>query len=213
MIKIKKFVFNPFQVNTYLLFDDADNEAYIIDAACSDKNEKSELLDFIEKRNLKIKALINTHCHVDHLLGVQELREIFNVDFYCSEPDQFLIDNSVAQGEFFGLRVNKPGPPDKYLVEGETLKLGESKIQVFQVPGHSPGSLIYYLENENIMFTGDVLFQGSIGRTDLPGGNYQKLVTGIQQKIMNLSDSIELFPGHGPSTTIGQEKLTNPFLQ
>ncbi len=212
MTEIKTFVFNPFQVNTYILYQ-KKAEGFIIDAACQEAEELKQVIDFIEQENIKIKGIINTHCHVDHLLGVEDLRKYFNTEFYCSEKDQFLIDSSEAQGEYFGLRVNKPSFPDKYLTEKDRLFLNGAEIEVLHIPGHSPGSVVFYLRSEKFLFSGDVLFSGSIGRTDLPGGDYNALVEGIKKKMLVLDDDVEVFPGHGPSTTIGNERLLNPFLQ
>ncbi len=212
MIKLEKFVFNPFQVNTYVLMGE-DGEGYVIDPACYDENEKTILTNYSEKNSLNIKAIINTHCHVDHLLGVEYVREQLNISFYCAEEEQFLIDNSVAQGDFFGLAVEKPSKPDAYISETSKMSINDQEIKIIHVPGHSPGSLCFFLEKEKILLSGDALFSGSIGRTDLPGGNYQLLVNGIKEKLLRLSDEVGVYPGHGPSTTIGNEKLTNLFLQ
>jgi glyoxylase-like metal-dependent hydrolase (beta-lactamase superfamily II) len=124
-----------------------------------------------------------------------------------------LIDNAIAQGRFFGLDVEKPGKPDRYLTEEDRFDLGGHAVKIFHVPGHSPGSLAFFVENENKLFTGDVLFSGSIGRTDLPGGSYQTLIAGIRKKLLVLNDATEVFPGHGEPTTIGRERLLNPYLQ
>lgn len=212
MIKLEKFVFNPFQVNTYLL-SDGNGEGYIIDPACYDENEKRTMISYVKDNGLHIKAIINTHCHVDHILGVEFVREQLNARFYCSEEEQFIIDNSIAQGEFFGLSVKRPAKPDLYISEKTEIVLNDKEIKIIHVPGHSPGSLCFFLEDESKLFSGDALFSGSIGRTDLPGGNYQLLVNGIREKLLIIPDDVEVYPGHGPSTTIGSEKLTNPFLQ
>ncbi|MFW5821206.1 MAG: MBL fold metallo-hydrolase [Bacteroidota bacterium] len=212
MIEFKTFVFNPFAVNTYVIYN-SGADGYIIDAACSDENELKQLIEFTEKESIQVKGLINTHCHVDHILGVEYLRKYFNTEFLCAQEEQFLIDSSVAQGQFFGLKVNKPSNPDRYISEDDILNLNDSKIQIFQVPGHSPGSLVFYLGDEKKLFCGDVLFSGSIGRTDLPGGDFKTLVDGIKNKLMVLDDDVMVYPGHGPSTTIGDENFLNPFLQ
>jgi glyoxylase-like metal-dependent hydrolase (beta-lactamase superfamily II) len=212
MVKVEKFVFNPFQVNTYIIYNDY-KEAFITDPACFEEEEKQQLSRYIDKNELKVKAIVNTHCHIDHILGVEYIRNKYNTEFWCSAEDQFLIDNAEAQGEFYGLRLEKPNRPERYISDNEIIYLGNDKIAIFHVPGHSPGSLLLYLQEEKILISGDVLFSGSIGRTDLPGGDYQTLVSGIRKKILQLGDEIEVFPGHGPSTTIGKEKLTNPFLQ
>jgi glyoxylase-like metal-dependent hydrolase (beta-lactamase superfamily II) len=211
MMKIKNFVFNPFQVNTYIIY--SGDEGFIIDAACSDEREFEELIQFTEKENINIKALINTHCHVDHLLGVERLRNYFNAEFLCPENEKSILKSAGAQGQFFGFDLQEPSQPDRFLSEGDKLDFGDIELDIYEIPGHSPGSLVYHSGKEDKLFSGDVLFSGSIGRTDLPGGDYKKLVEGIRYKLLNLSDEVEVFPGHGPSTTIGKEKLLNPFLQ
>jgi glyoxylase-like metal-dependent hydrolase (beta-lactamase superfamily II) len=212
MLNLKTFVFNPFQVNTYVL-SDSQGEGYIIDAACFDEREKRILTDYLDSNNLKIRALINTHCHVDHVLGIKEIRERYKIPFYCSADEQFLLDTSVTQGEVFGFEVNKPSNPDKYISEEDQFEIGGKKIKIISIPGHSPGSLSFYIEEDKMLFSGDALFAGSIGRTDLPGGDHQKLVNGIKTKLLMLNKDVEVYPGHGPSTTIENEILTNPFLQ
>ena len=212
MTELKTFVFNPFGVNTYIIYRQ-NAEGFIIDAACMDEGESRQVIDFIENEKINIKGLLNTHCHVDHLLGVEYLRNHFSTEFYCCEEDQFLIDNSKAQGQFFGLKVNKPSRPDRYISESDRLFLNDGEIDIMHVPGHSPGSVVFFLKDEKKLFSGDVLFSGSIGRTDLPGGDYKVLVEGIKEKLLILDNETEVFPGHGPSTTIGNEKFLNPFLQ
>lgn len=212
MISIKSFVFNPFQVNAFLLYS-KEGECIIVDAACQSDEEIRKVELFIEDNNLRPKALVNTHGHVDHLPGVKYFREKYNIPFYMHERDEFLIDNALVHGKVFGFDIEQPPKPDRYLQESEELHLGENEIRILHVPGHSPGSVVLHLVNEKVILSGDVLFNRSIGRTDLPGGDYNQLISGIQNKLLILDEDITVFPGHGPSTTIKEEKNLNPFLQ
>lgn len=212
MISIQKFVFNPFQVNSYLLFN-TEGDAVVVDPACHSSEEEEILFSFIESRKLDVQAIINTHCHVDHLPGVEAVRKKFDTGFYCHREDEFLIDSSEEHGAMFGFSVSKPAPPDGYIGGGEERIFKRLKISFLHIPGHSPGSLVLRLPEEKILITGDVLFAGSIGRTDLPGGDYDLLIQGIQGKLLQLDGGYRVLPGHGPQTTIAEEKLNNPFLQ
>lgn len=211
MIHIKTFVFNSFSVNTYLIYND-QQECIIIDAACNNAKEINELEKFIELRNLSILALANTHGHMDHLAGIKYFKEKFNLPFYLSKEDEFLIDSAVPHAALFGLEIDQPPHPDKYLKEGDILELGEEKIEMLLLPGHSPGSIVFHFPEYAMMITGDVLFSGSIGRTDLPGGSYDQLIKGIKTKLMILDGKTVFYPGHGPSSTIENERTHNPFL-
>lgn len=212
MIKIEKFVFNPFQVNAFVLYTES-GECFIVDASCQGDGEIKVLEDFIHENNLIPRAVINTHGHVDHLPGAKYFTEKYQIPFYLSEEDEFLVKGAVEYGAVFGFYLEQPPLPDKHLKEGEVLSLGDNEISLIHVPGHSPGSIVFYMRNEKILITGDVLFAFSIGRTDLPGGNYSQLINGIKEKLLILDDDIVVYPGHGPATTIGQERKMNPFLQ
>ncbi len=212
MLKIKKFVFNPFQVNTYIIYNE-NGESIIVDAACSNSHELKELEDFIRLTKLVPKLLLNTHGHVDHLLGIAELKSNYPVPFAIHRADEFLLRQAVGQGKFFGLEVNPPPSPDINYEEGNEIFLGKDKLECIHVPGHSPGSLLYYSSEGMFIISGDVLFRGSIGRTDLPGGDYDLLIKGIREKVFNLDRDILIFPGHGEHTSIGMETEHNPFFQ
>lgn len=213
MIKTQPFTFNPFGENTYLIWDTASKEAAIIDPGMSDPKEEIQLDRFILDNNLKVKATLLTHLHIDHTFGVDYVKEKYDAPLMAHLDDEFLGQQRLEQARMFHLPMElSPIVIDKYIDEGEVLTLGEEKIMALHAPGHSPGSLLYYLPSAGILFTGDVLFQGSIGRTDLPGGNYRQLIGSIHGKIIELPPSTKVYPGHGPTTTIGDELRLNPYF-
>jgi glyoxylase-like metal-dependent hydrolase (beta-lactamase superfamily II) len=209
---IQTFVFNPVQENTYLIWDETGNCA-IVDAGCFNDKEFEKLDGFIKKNNLKPVKLINTHCHFDHIFGVERCRAAYNLKWEAHAGDAFLVENAPNQGAMFGIPVKPISPADIELNHGDTIRFGNSSLKVIHVPGHSLGSVCFYEEASKVLITGDVLFNGSIGRTDLPGGDYETLISGIHSKLLVLPSDVDVFPGHGPSTTIGDEKARNPFLQ
>ncbi len=211
MSEIKIFQFNPFQVNTYVV-SDASRECVIIDPACQDGKEREMLSSFIDGHQLQPVYVLNTHAHVDHLPGVDYCIKKYGIPFLLHRDDNVLLEQAVNQGLMFGFDIEKPPVPDKFLSEGDILAYGLSALEVLHVPGHSPGSVVFKNSRENFLITGDVLFNGSIGRTDLPGGNYDALIKGIRNKLMILDDNYAVYPGHGPSSTIGMERKHNPFL-
>ena len=210
--EIKIFVFNSFQVNTVLLYT-GSRDCVIIDPACYRKEETNLLAGFIDANNLRPACVLNTHAHVDHLPGVEFFRKSYNIPFLLHKSDEFLLKQAVSQGMMFGFEISQPAAPDRYVEEGERLTFGSLSVDVLHVPGHSPGSIVLKNDEASVLVTGDVLFNGSIGRTDLPGGDFDELISGIRNKLMNLDDSFLVIPGHGPSTTIGHEKEHNPFLR
>lgn len=211
-MNIEKFVFNPFQVNCYIVYDDT-GDCLIIDASCNDKTEKEKLVLFISERDLNPVMILNTHGHVDHLSGNTFLAEKYSIPLAIHRDDLFLVRNAVQQGLIFGFDIDEPPDPSVFLQEGEDVYFGNSGLNVFHAPGHSPGSVVFYSLEGKFLITGDVLFAGSIGRTDLPGGNYNVLMKSIKEKIILLPDDTLIYPGHGPASTIGNEKLNNPFLK
>ncbi len=209
---IKTFTFNPFQENTYLLFDET-NEAVIIDAGCIMDNEKQQLKAYIEEHNLTPKRVLNTHLHLDHQFGNKFLYNTFCISPEANEEDEFLLQNVVAQARSYGFIVNEEAQAiGRYIVDNEEIKFGNSTLKAIHVPGHSPGSIAFYEEKEGILISGDALFKGSIGRTDLPRGDYATLILSITKKLLPLPDSTVVYSGHGPTTTIGEEKQNNPYL-
>jgi glyoxylase-like metal-dependent hydrolase (beta-lactamase superfamily II) len=213
MISIKQFVFNPWQENTYVVYDET-GECVIIDAGCFNPKEVTELQDFIKINNLAVKHILNTHLHIDHILGNAALFSIFGLKPEAHENDEFLIDQTMAYASQLGISLSiEPPYPAKYIDEGQLVEFGNSQFEIFHIPGHTPGHLVFYNREAGVIFSGDVLFQESIGRTDLIYGNYETLLRGIIQKLMPLPDSTKVFSGHGDSTTIGHERQFNPFIR
>lgn len=211
MIKIQPFVFNAFQVNTYVLSDET-GECIIVDAACYTQKEKDSIDQYITSNHLRPVKLINTHCHVDHVLGMKHVVSKYKTTVEANEADVPLLSDAKNHGVIFGFDVEEPPVVTEYLTEGKDVTFGNSTLKSFHVPGHSPGSIAFYNPEQKFVITGDVLFKGSIGRTDLPGGDYDQLMQSIYKKLMTLPPETEVFPGHGPSTTIHEEALSNPFL-
>ena len=209
---IKTFTFNPFQENTYLVFDET-NEAVIIDAGCLQAGEKQVLTRYIEDNKLTLKRVLNTHLHLDHQFGNKFLFDTYGIAPEACIEDEFLLENVVAQARSYGFPVTEEAQPlGDYITENQEITFGNSSLKAIHVPGHSPGSMVLYSEKDGVMFAGDVLFQGSIGRTDLPKGDYASLILAITKKLLVLPDSTVVYCGHGPSTTIGYEKKNNPYL-
>ena len=211
-MKIKKFTFNPFMENTFIVWDEQSNEAAVVDPGMNDESEETKITSFIEENSLHIKYLINTHCHIDHILGCSFVKEKYNPLYYIPEKDIPLFNNAQKQAEMFGITMNKLPEIDKYLNEDEKLMLGDESFSNLFTPGHSPGEFCLYFEKSKFCITGDVLFRESIGRTDLYGGNYTTLINSIKTKLFVLPDETVIYPGHGDESTIGYEKLHNPFL-
>ncbi len=212
MIKVQKFVFNPFQENSFILYDET-GDCILVDMGSYTVDEKKEVLFFIENNKLKPVMLVNTHCHVDHLLGNSFFKNKLKVPVAAHADDEFLVNTAVEHGTMFGFEVEEPPAPDLYLEEGQNITFGSSFLEVLHVPGHSPGSVALYSNHDGFVITGDVLFSGGIGRTDLPGGDYDTLIRSITEKLMVLPDEVTVYPGHGPESTIGEEKHSNPFLR
>ena len=204
---IKNIVVGPLEVNCYILGCEDTKEAAIIDPG----DNADEIISNIEKEGLNPKFIINTHAHFDHIGGVKVIQDHFKIDFILHEGDLFLVENASEQATAFGLKpISKP-VVNKNATNGEKVNLGNKSITVIHTPGHSPGGVCYYSDNN--VFVGDTLFAGSIGRTDLPGGSYDTLINSIKENLFPLGDSTIVYPGHGPSTTIRNEKEHNPFLK
>ena len=210
MLTVRSFVFNPFQENAYVLFDET-KECVIIDPGCFDADEKQELASFIDGEKLKVQILLNTHCHVDHVLGNYFVKEKYKVNLLLHALDEPVLKAVTAYAPTYGLYHYEESKPDAFLEEGDTIRFGNQVLEVIFTPGHSPGHVVFYHPKDKILIGGDVLFYNSIGRTDLPGGNYDQLIQSIHQKLFVLPDQVKVFPGHGPETSIGFEKRTNPF--
>lgn len=212
-MKVEKFIFNPFQENTYLVYDEQTKEALVIDCGCYTQEEKKSFLDFILQNNLTIKYVLNTHLHIDHVFGNRFLFKQFGIEPQAHKNDLELLERMQEQALAFGIRTDEETQPiGQFIDEETTLTLGKSTIRFIHVPGHSRGSLCIYLPTENWLFSGDVLFLRCIGRTDLPGGDYAQLIEGIRQKLFVLPKETKVFAGHGFDTTIGYEQENNPFL-
>lgn len=214
MLSIKAFQFNIFGVNTYVVWDSVTHEATIIDPGMINKSEESTLDTFIEGEKLNVTQLINTHMHVDHIFGVPHVRNRYGIELKGSPDDTFLGRQAPAQARMFGLDADpEPIEVNIPLADGDHITVGSEEAIVMGVPGHSPGSLVLYFPQSKFVLTGDVLFEGSIGRTDLVAGNHSQLIDGIRSKLMTLPDDTVVYPGHGAPTTIGAEKRTNPYVR
>lgn len=212
-MKVKTFEFNSLAVNTYVVSDDS-KECVIIDPACYYPDEKEVLLNYIYDNDFRIKHIVNTHLHFDHIFGVNFLTSQFELKFEAHKGDEFLLDDLSRQLEMFGFPTGVDYKPQigNYLQENDTLTFGNQALKVLHVPGHSPGSVVFYHPQTPCVFVGDVLFNSAIGRTDLPGGNFNQLIDAIKNKLFTLPDDTVVYPGHGPITTIGNEKKHNPFF-
>ncbi len=210
MLRVKSFIFNPFQENTYVLFDDT-KECVIVDPGCYEKAEQQELVDFIEENNLTVKLLLNTHCHIDHVLGNYFVKNKYKVDLYIHPMEEVVLKAVQTYASNYGFPQYSSTTSDSYLKEGEKVVFGDQAMEIIFAPGHSPGHVCFYSIPDKILIGGDVLFKNSIGRTDLPGGDHDTLIESIQEKLFILPDDVTVYSGHGPTTTIGYEKRSNPF--
>ena len=211
-MEIKSFVFNPFYENTYIVSSEANN-CFIFDPGCYEDYELAELKEYIHMNDLNVNAIINTHCHIDHVLGNDHLKYAYKVPLKIPKNEIEVFEAVPAYAPQWGIAGYKHAEVDEFLTGGEELILDEIKMKMIEVPGHSPGHLMFYIQDESVIIGGDVLFRESIGRTDLPGGNHEDLLRNIQEKVYVLPENVEVLPGHGPSTTIGHEKQNNPFVK
>lgn len=211
MISIHAFTFNPFQENTYLLFD-ATKQCVIIDPGCSNDAERKQLADFITANSLTPVKLVNTHCHIDHILGNKFISTTYGLELEANENDLKTLAAGRVSADIFGIEYEESPLPKLFLNEGDTVLFGDSKLEIVFTPGHSAGSICFINAENKFVIGGDVLFYQSIGRTDLPGGNHQQLLDSIRTKLFVLPADYTVYPGHGPSTTIGFEQKNNPFL-
>lgn len=212
-LQIQVFTFNSIQENTYILSDDKNN-AVIVDPGCYTRNEKNELKNYISENNFTVVALLNTHCHIDHILGNSFVKSTYGVDFYMHELDLPTLNAVPNYAHLYGFEAYEESPqPDVFIQEKQILTFGEIKLEVIFGPGHAPGHVAYYNHENNLLISGDILFKGSFGRVDLPGGSMDVLKKTIVEKMFNLPDNTVVFPGHGPKTTIGVEKKSNYILQ
>lgn len=212
MIKVASFIFNPFYENTYVAYDET-GECVIIDPGCYNSKEENELVDFISAEGLKPVLLLNTHCHVDHVMGNNFVFEKYGLLPQYHQIEQYILEAAPAHARMFGVDMVPSPSAEKYIDEGDIIEFGNSRFDILFLPGHSPGSIAFYNEEQKIIISGDVLFYLSIGRTDLPSGNHGQLITSIKKNLFRLDDEYLVYPGHGQTTTLGNEKNFNPFLQ
>jgi hydroxyacylglutathione hydrolase len=211
MISIHSFVFSPIQENTYILHDET-GQCVIIDPGCYDDRERKILSSYIEDKKLMPVRLLNTHCHLDHIFGNAFISEKYNLKPEFNKMDQLVFDAFIPSCNLYGMECEPSPPAGNYLNEGDVIRFGNSSLEILFTPGHSPGSITFYNKEEKFMIAGDVLFYGSIGRTDLPGGNFETLIDSIKAKLFPLGDDFKVYSGHGPPTNIGFERKNNPFL-
>lgn len=213
MLTIKKFVFNPFDENTYLLIDSATHEAAVVDPGMFTEKDLRVFDEYVQAHNITITQVINTHMHVDHCFGDNYVHEKYGSQIAAHTDDDFFAAAMEQQAARFGMvRHMRPVTIDRPLADGDTIRIGQSTLQVLHVPGHSPGGIALYDKEDGWVISGDSLFRNSIGRTDFEGGNRMQLVNAIHSKLLSLPDDTVVLPGHGPASTIGREKVENPYL-
>lgn len=210
-MEIKSFTFNPFNENTYVLLDKS-RECVIIDPGCYEKEEENELVSFIEAMQLKPVALLNTHCHIDHVLGNYFISVKYKLVPQIHKAEKALLDAVAGYAHIYGINYTASPEPELSLGDNKVFSFGETALKMIEAPGHSPGSICFYSEKDAVLIGGDVLFHESIGRTDLPGGNHEQLLQSIRSRIFTLPPETRVFAGHMESTTIGHEIQFNPFL-
>lgn len=211
MIFIQSFVFNPFQENTYIIADETGS-CVIIDPGCYSASEQNQLSRYIDQQGLKVEILLNTHGHIDHMLGNHFVKETYKIPFITHKLVVKELEATQAYGATMGIFAHPSPDPDSFVDEGDTISFGDTTLEVLFTPGHSAGHISFFHRESNNLFSGDVLFQGSIGRTDLPGGSFPQLMKTIYDKILTLNDEVVVHCGHGPSTTVGQERISNQFI-
>jgi glyoxylase-like metal-dependent hydrolase (beta-lactamase superfamily II) len=207
---IKPFTFNPFQTNCFVCSE--GGSAVVIDPSSADESEHKELIDYVGDRQLRVERILLTHAHIDHIFGLAHLCVALEAPFWMHRADLPLLEHGKEQALLFGTTLDTPPPPAGFLDESDTLKLGTHEWRILHTPGHSPGSISFYDREESVVFGGDVLFAGSIGRTDLWQGSLPTLMQSIFQKLVPLGESVRVMSGHGPATTIAEEVAHNPFL-
>lgn len=212
MFQVKSFVFSPIHENTYVLYNDSV-DCIIIDPGCYFDEEKNVLKDFIEKNGLQPKLLLNTHCHLDHVFGNKFVAETYGLTLHLHENEKAVLAYAPTSGLVWNMPFDNYQGDVILLKEGDKIYLGEDELSVIEAPGHSPGHICFYCEKQHFIIGGDVLFERSIGRTDLPGGNFETLIRNIRTKLFVLPDETVVYSGHGDVTTIGREKKYNPYLQ
>ena len=211
MMEIKKFTFNPFQENTYVLYDES-KEAIIVDPGCFNSSEEKQLTNFISENNLTPVKLVNTHAHIDHVLGNKFVADKYQIGLALYDSEYPMLKMAKTSADLYGVPYNESPEPSEFLKEGELLKFGNTALEIIFVPGHAPDHLVFLNTSQNLLIAGDTLFKGSIGRTDLPGGNHEQLIDNIKEKLFTMDREVVVYSGHGDETTIGEEKANNPFF-
>lgn len=211
MTHVQSFLFNSFFENTFIVWDET-KQCAIIDPGCYEDHEKKELQSFIEVNDLKPVALLNTHCHIDHIFGNKWVKETYEVPLLIHEKENIVLQSAKEVAAFYGIKMEESPAADRFIEEGTMFSFGNTSFKILFTPGHSPGSISLYSEENKFVMSGDVLFEASIGRTDLPGGNYDTLMQSIFNDLLMLPDETTIYCGHGPATTIGAERKTNPFI-
>lgn len=213
-MKVAIFTFSLFGINTYVVYDPTTRDCAIVDPGMMGREEENAMDGFISKNNLRVVSVINTHLHIDHVVGDHFVATRYGVPVKAHRNDEKLGERVQQQAEMFGIREKFHGVEiTDYLEEGDVVKIGTGELKVIHVPGHSQGSIALYDEKDGFLIAGDILFRQSVGRTDLPGGSHEQLINGIRRKLLVLPEETVVYPGHGPSTTIGYEKAYNPFLR
>ena len=210
MLSVQSFTFNPFQENTYVLFDET-GEAVIIDPGCSNRSEERELSDWLSSKGLSPRLILLTHSHIDHILGAYYVKDMYRIPLCIHKKDQETLRAGKIVAQMYGIDNYTEVEADQFVREELPVTFGKQQLSVLFLPGHAPGHVGYYHMAQKIIIGGDVLFRASIGRTDLPGGDFDTLIESIHQKLFTLPDDVIVYPGHGPETTIGEEKVSNPF--
>lgn len=213
MLDIRRIEFNPFGENTYLLIDSVTKEAAVVDPGMINAREERMFDKAVADNGAKLTQIINTHLHLDHCFGANYVKQAYGAPLKAHEDDAILGYTIAEQMAKFGMRGGNPVEIDVKLSDGDTIDIGESRLQVIHVPGHSKGGIALYYKEGGVLISGDSLFLGSIGRTDLLGGNQSRLISSIKSKLLALPDDTKVLPGHGPATTIGYERTHNPYLQ
>jgi len=212
MLTVKKFTFNPIQENTYILHDET-RQAIIIDAGCYSKQEQDTVHNYLEKNDLQLVLALNTHCHIDHVVGNAWVKQSYKVPLLMHPAEADVLRAVPLYAHLYGFSQYQPSEPDKFIDETQQISFGNSTLAILFVPGHSVGHLAFYSKEQNFCISGDVLFENSIGRTDLPGGDYDTLVNSIYNVMYKLPDNTLIYSGHGNETTIGREKKYNYFCK
>ncbi len=212
-MRLNRFQFNMLPVNTYVMWDETSRECAVVDAGCYHPKEEETLARFIEENRLTVKYLLATHLHFDHSFGNAFVADRYNVPLLASQADEFLLQRMPEQCQMFGIPLRgKVQSIGQYITEDTILYLGDEELRVIPLPGHSPGGVAFYAPQSGFLLSGDSLFERSIGRTDFMGGDFDTLITSLRTRLLPLPDDTVVYPGHGPETTIGDERRNNPYL-